>query len=228
MCRVRYGKLRLLLWEKKRRGERTISDTVLIEKVLEGNDHAFRLLVEKYRNDVFRTVFAVLRDQKEAEDAAQEVFMKIYTSLSQYENQGFKTWLTRIAVNHAIDVKRKQARRREDVVDSLEQQVPGTPKNSVEKEVIAQDQRRLVQKKLNEVPENYREVIYGFYIAEKSYQQMADEQNVQVKTIETKLYRARNWIKKNWKEDDFSWSITVAKNGSNTWRMNWMNTNEKN
>ena len=172
--------------------------------MLEGNDHAFRLLVEKYRNDVFRTVFAVLRDQKEAEDAAQEVFMKIYTSLSQYENQGFKTWLTRIAVNHAIDVKRKQARRREDVVDSLEQQVPGTPKNSVEKEVIAQDQRRLVQKKLNEVPENYREVIYGFYIAEKSYQQMADEQNVQVKTIETKLYRARNWIKKNWKEDDFS------------------------
>jgi RNA polymerase sigma factor (sigma-70 family) len=172
--------------------------------VLEGNDHAFRLLVEKYRNDVFRTVFAVLREQKEAEDAAQEVFMKIYTSLSQYENQGFKTWLTRIAVNHAIDVKRKQARRREDVVDSLEQQVPGTPKNSVEKEVIAQDQRRLVQTKLNEVPENYREVIYGFYIAEKSYQQMAEEQNVQVKTIETKLYRARNWIKKNWKEDDFS------------------------
>jgi RNA polymerase sigma factor (sigma-70 family) len=68
--------------------------------VLEGNDHAFRLLVEKYRNDVFRTIFAVLRDQKEAEDAAQEVFMKIYTSLPQYQNQGFKTWMTRIAVKH--------------------------------------------------------------------------------------------------------------------------------
>jgi RNA polymerase sigma factor (sigma-70 family) len=172
--------------------------------VLEGNDHAFRLLVEKYRNDVFRTVFAVLRDQKEAEDAAQEVFMKVYTSLSRYENQGFKTWITRIAVNHAIDVKRKQASRREDVVDALDQQALGSPKDSVEKEVIAEDQRRLVQKKLNEVPENYREVIYGFYIAEKSYQQMAKEQNVQVKTIETKLYRAKNWMKKNWKEDDFS------------------------
>lgn len=172
--------------------------------MLEGNDHAFRLLVEKYRNDVFRTVFAVLRDQKEAEDAAQEVFMKVYTSLSLYENQGFKTWITRIAVNHAIDVKRKQARRREDVVDALDQQALGSPKDSVEKVVIAEDQRRLVQKKLNEVPENYREVIYGFYIAEKSYQQMAKEQNVQVKTIETKLYRARSWMKKNWKEDDFS------------------------
>ncbi len=175
--------------------------------MLEGNDHAFRLLVEKYRNDVFRTVFAVLRDQKEAEDAAQEVFMKIYTSLSQYENQGFKTWVTRIAVNHAIDVKRKQVRRRVDVVDTLEQQEGlglATPRDSVEKEIIDQDRRRLVRKKLNEIPENYRAVIYGFYIAEKSYQQMAEEQNVQVKTIETKLYRARTWMKKNWKEDDFS------------------------
>jgi RNA polymerase sigma factor (sigma-70 family) len=172
--------------------------------VREGNEHAFRLLVEKYRNDVFRTVFAVLRDQKEAEDAAQEVFMKIYTSLSQYENQGFKTWMTRIAVNHAIDVKRKQARRREEVVDALEQQALGTPRDSVETEIIENDQRKLVRKRLDELPENYREVIYGFYIAEKSYQQMAEEQKVQVKTIETKLYRARSWMKKNWKEDDFS------------------------
>jgi RNA polymerase sigma factor (sigma-70 family) len=172
--------------------------------VLEGNDHAFHLLVEKYRNDVFRTIFAVLRDQKEAEDAAQEVFMKIYTSLPQYQNQGFKTWMTRIAVNHAIDIKRKQVRRREEVAEELELQLVGTPKDSVEKEIMEIDRRRLVREKLDELPKNYRDVIYGFYIAEKSYQQMAEEQNVQVKTIETKLYRARHWMKKNWKEDDFS------------------------
>lgn len=172
--------------------------------MLGGNDHAFRLLVEKYRNDVFRTIFALLRDQKEAEDAAQKVFMKIYTSLPNYENQGFKTWITRIAVNHAIDVKRKQARRNEDVVVDLPQQAIGTARDSVEKEIIETDRRRIVRKKLDELPENYRDVIFGFYIAEKSYQQMAKEQNVQVKTIETKLYRARHWMRKNWKEDDFS------------------------
>ena len=189
---------------KKGKGERTINEAVLIEKVLDGNDHAFRLLVEKYRNDVFRTIFAVLRDQKEAEDAAQEVFMKIYLSLPQYQNQGFKTWITRIAVNHAIDIKRKQVRRREEVAEELELPLAGTAKDSVEKEIIETDRRRLVRKKLDELPDNYRDVIYGFYIAEKSYQQMAEEQNVQVKTIETKLYRARHWMKKNWKEDDFS------------------------
>jgi RNA polymerase sigma factor (sigma-70 family) len=62
----------------------------------------------------------------------------------------------------------------------------------------------LVREKLECIPENYREVIYGFYIAEKSYQQLAQEQNVQVKTIETKLYRARQWMKTHWKEGDFS------------------------
>ncbi|WP_342429311.1 sigma-70 family RNA polymerase sigma factor [Neobacillus sp. FSL H8-0543] len=177
---------------------------MLIKKVLDGSDHAFRLLVEKYRNDVFRTIYAVLRDQKDAEDAAQEVFMKIYTSLPHYENQGFKTWMTRIAVNHAIDMKRKQARLKEEVSETLEQLALGTPLDGVEKDLIEIERRRLVRKRLNEVPENYRDVIYGFYIAEKSYLQMAEEQKVQVKTIETKLYRARHWMKKNWKEDDFS------------------------
>jgi len=190
--------------EAVRKGERVISDQDLIQKIKSGNDHAFRLLVEKYRTDLFRTIYAVLRDQKEAEDATQEVFIKIYTSLPQYEDQGFKTWITRIAVNHAIDMKRKRDRRQEDILDLVEYDTIGSEKESVETEVIINERSELVRKKLHELPVNYRNVIYDFYIAEKSYQQMAEEQNVQVKTIEMKLYRARNWMKKHWKEDDFS------------------------
>lgn len=161
--------------------------------------------MEKFQHDLFRVIYAVLRDQKEAEDATQEVFLKIYYSLPKYEHKGLKTWMTRIAVNHAIDMQRKRKRRREEMVDDF-----GTSEEllivkgpSLESEVITEEQRQLVHKKLQELPDNYREVICGFYIEEKSYQQMAAEQNVQVKTIETKLYRARQWIKKHWKEDDF-------------------------
>ncbi|MDE3840830.1 RNA polymerase subunit sigma [Bacillus methanolicus] len=184
-----------------RKEGREISDEVLIQKIKEGSDHAFSLLVEKYRTDVFRTIFAILRDQREAEDAAQEVFLKIYHSLPNYENQGLKTWIMRIAANHAIDVKRKMDRRREEIIDAIDQMTPG---ESVELKIIKKEQRNLVRQRLHELPENYRDVIYGFYIDEKSYQQMAEEQQVHVKTIETKLYRARNWMKKHWKEDDFS------------------------
>ncbi|WP_433956910.1 RNA polymerase sigma factor [Cytobacillus horneckiae] len=190
--------------EAGRKGEREISDQVLIQKVLSGNDHAFRLLVEKYRNDLFKTIFAVLRDQKEAEDAAQEVFLKIYTSLPQYENQGFKTWMTRIAVNHAIDMKRKRERRREEMMEVVDYDSAAPQNNSIEVKVIRNETRELVRQRLHEMPDNYRNVIYDFYIKEKSYQQMAEEQNLQVKTIETKLYRARQWMRKHWKEDDFS------------------------
>ncbi|UII56369.1 sigma-70 family RNA polymerase sigma factor [Cytobacillus spongiae] len=171
---------------------------------MEGSDHAFRVLVEKYRNDLFRVIYAVLRDQKEAEDATQEAFMKIYTSLPQYENQGLKTWMTRIAVNHAIDVKRKRERRREEVSDRITAFELPAEQETVESAIIKKEQHDLIKKRMNELPTNYRDVIYGFYIEEKSYQQMAEEQQVQVKTVETKLYRARHWMKQHWKEDDFS------------------------
>ncbi|MCE4049956.1 MULTISPECIES: RNA polymerase sigma factor [Bacillaceae] len=184
-----------------RRGERIIADQELIELVKLGDDDAFRQLVEKYRQDVFRTIYSILKDQKEAEDAAQEVFLKIYYSLPKYENQGFKTWITRIAVNHSIDVKRKQQRRKEDITEQIE--LDTGKKDNVVAEVLIRQQRKLLREKLNDIPDNYRDVIYGYYIAEKSYQQLAEEQNVQVKTIETKLYRARIWLKKHWKEEDF-------------------------
>ncbi|MGE8205313.1 sigma-70 family RNA polymerase sigma factor [Heyndrickxia sp. NPDC080065] len=175
---------------------------MLIEKVKNGNDHAFRILVEKYRMHIFHTVFAILRNQQDAEDAAQEVFLKIYASLPQYENQGFKTWITRIAVNHAIDMKRKKVRRREDqTVEFQPEEFRG--KNNTEELVLLKEKKSILSKRLVELPDNYREVVEGFYIKEKTYQQMAEEQKVQVKTIETKLYRARLWMKKHWKEDDF-------------------------
>lgn len=179
-----------------------MDDQILIQKILNGNDHAFRLLVEKYRSDLFRIIYAVLRDQKDAEDATQEAFIKIYHSLPQYQNQGFKTWITRIAVNHAIDLKRKRDRRQEEVTLSAEYEHPSS--QNLEVQVIEKEQQRFVRERLHELPDNYRDVIYGYYIAEKSYQQMADEQQVQIKTIETRLYRARQWMRKHWKEDDFS------------------------
>ncbi|RLQ93761.1 RNA polymerase sigma factor [Falsibacillus albus] len=179
-------------------------DQSLIEQVLKGNDHAFRIIIERYRQDLFRSIYAILRNQKDSEDALQEVFIKIYTSLPRYENQGFKTWITRIAVNHAIDMKRKQQRRRENLNEDIEQTISDDLQlESLEANILKKEKVLLLRRKLDDLPDNYRDVIYGFYIEEKTYQQLASEQHQQVKTIETKLYRARQWMKKHWKEDDF-------------------------
>lgn len=181
-----------------------MNEQLLIQKIIEGNDHAFRILVEKYNSELFRVIYAILRNQKDAEDAVQEVFIKVYHSLPNYKDQGFQSWIKRIAVNHAIDMKRKQKRRQEEVMESPELSTEIGSREGIEWEVIRREKVKLVQKRLNELPKNYRDVIYDFYILEKSYKQIAEERKEQVKTIETKIYRARQWMKKHWKEDDFS------------------------
>ena len=62
----------------------------------------------------------IVRNEKDAEDVTQEVFVKIYYALPKYKKQGFKTWITRIAMNHSIDLTRKQQRKQESVVDLQE------------------------------------------------------------------------------------------------------------
>ncbi|MCJ7840979.1 sigma-70 family RNA polymerase sigma factor [Lederbergia sp. NSJ-179] len=179
-------------------------DEVLIEKIKNGNDHAFRVLVEKYRNRIFHTVYGVLRNEKDAEDATQEVFLKIYTSLPRYEKQGFKSWITRIAVNHAIDIKRKKVRRKEDQQVEFEEADHAPQSQNIELLVIQNERKQYLRERLQELPDNYREVVEDFYIREKTYQEMAEKANVKTKTIEVRLYRARQWMKKHWKEDEFS------------------------
>ncbi|MGW6299489.1 sigma-70 family RNA polymerase sigma factor [Peribacillus butanolivorans] len=176
----------------------------LVEKVRGGNDHAFRILIETYKETIFRTVYSVLRNQKDAEDATQEVFIKIYTSLPQYKNQGFKTWITRIAVNHAIDLKRKRERQKEESHEVQPSEAHLGLSDDVEAVFFRNEKRKQVLRKLNDLPEGYRDVVYGYYIQEKTFQQIAEEQQIQVKSVEVKLYRARNWMRKHWKEEDFS------------------------
>jgi RNA polymerase sigma factor (sigma-70 family) len=65
------------------------------------------------------------------------------------------------------------------------------------------EQGAMIAHYLSELPPNYRQVITAYYMEGKSYQQIAMEQDVELKTIESRLYRARIWMKKHWKEEDF-------------------------
>lgn len=180
-----------------------IGDEKLIEKAVKGNDQAFRLLIEKYRNYLFKVVYSVVRNEKDAEDVTQEAFIKIYYALPKYQNQGFKTWMTRIAMNTAIDLKRKHARQKESVVEHETLSVLSESEENVVVPLLRKEQQEVVRSRINELPDNYRGVIKDYYITEKNYKQIAQEQQVAVKTVEVKLHRARKWMKKHWKEDDF-------------------------
>ncbi|MBU7317521.1 sigma-70 family RNA polymerase sigma factor [Paenibacillus sp. SM 69] len=173
--------------------------------MISGDADAFRELVDKYGNYLFQAVYGVLRSTKDAEDVTQEALLKIYASLPQYRYQGFKTWLTRIAVNKAIDFKRSQDRKKEELTDDWEGRTPPEPtqSNPVETQVIRRERSTYVRERLDRLPENYRDVVVAFYIEEKSYQQIAEEQQVAIKTVESKLYRAKQYMRKVWKEEEW-------------------------
>jgi RNA polymerase sigma factor (sigma-70 family) len=188
----------------ERRGRTISEETDWIKRIVAGDHEAFRLLMDKYNVYLFHVVYSVLRSTKDAEDVTQEVLLKIYASLPHYQHKGLKTWMTRIAVNKAIDCKRALERKREQLTDQMEELITEAASPTlVEDEVMHAQLQQRVKDYLHEMPDNYRQVVVAFYIEDKSYQEIAAEQGIALKTVESKLYRAKQWIRKHWKEEEW-------------------------
>lgn len=186
--------------DRERKGERIIHEDRLIDKVREGNQQALRILIERYKDHVFKVIYSVVRDEKEAEDITQETFIKMIDALPSYQSQGFKTWLGRIAFHKAIDAKRKKQRQKE--VIGYEEET-NQMSYSAEQEWFHQEKKTYVTRSVDLLPDTYQGVVKAYYIQGKSYQTIAMEFDIEEKTVEMRLYRARKWMKKNWKEGEF-------------------------
>ncbi|MHA7967531.1 RNA polymerase sigma factor [Paenibacillus sp. CAU 1782] len=182
----------------------------------DGGPEHYRPFVKAYGTYIYRTVYAVLQSPHDAEDVTQEVLLQIYRSLPSYRMDGWKAWITRIAVNKAIDYKRSRARKPEHLVESqtlLEQQVAGagaaegmldaSPSPAAEDIALRHEERQVLLEHVNALPPKYREVVSAFYLDNKSYEQIATETGLERKSVESRLYRARDWMKKHWRKEDF-------------------------
>lgn len=164
----------------------------------------FRRFIEQYGTYIYRIAYSVLQHDKNAEDVAQEVFAQIYISLPGYRNEGLKTWISRIAVHKSIDFKRKIARQREQLIDSPGELNEGTvPSDDVEHPVLVMERRKQIRERIRMLPPNYREIVEAYYFEEKTYLQIAEEKGMAVKSVESRLYRAKQWMRGKWKEEDF-------------------------
>jgi RNA polymerase sigma factor (sigma-70 family) len=188
------------------KGEANIDDETLVQQIRSGQDEYYRILIDRHRSYVNRIVYAVVKHAKDAEEVTQDVWVKIYFALPQYQSQGFKTWISRIAVNQAIDFQRKRYKHQEQLFGEEPPMLLSAvnPLNNPNELLLLRKERKeLVQENLAHIPDNYREIIIAFYIEEKSYQQIAVEQGIVIKSVESKLYRAKKWLKAHWKEEDF-------------------------
>jgi len=106
----------------------SLADARLVRRVLAGDEPAFDELVRRHRESVLSVTRGVLDDWAEAEDAAQTAFIKAYGSLASFRmGSSFKTWITRIAINHCRDVLRKKKQRRFFSLDSMLETLKSLP-----------------------------------------------------------------------------------------------------
>lgn len=188
------------------RGGREIRDEALIAQIRDGDREAYSELVAQYRDELYRLIWSVLRDKADAEDMLQEAFVRIYLSLGNYRGEGFKTWAARIAVNLAIDCKRSNARKAEllqrEAVANVGTSAVQLHALPAETEVLKRDRRRRVRALVGAMPEGYRSIVRSFFLEDRPQKEIAEQEQLQIKSVESKLYRARQWMRKHWKEED--------------------------
>lgn len=179
------------------------SEEIIINNALQGNQEAFRSIVDNYKKYVFAIIFNILKEPQETENVAQETFLQIYRSLSTYDKGSFKSWIGKIAVNKAIDWKRKNSKEGlnnkllyfEDIKDLI-----ASEEGLIEERIVKEEEAQRVKELCNKLPPIYGAVIHKYFVKSMSYKQIADEEGVTVRTIETRLYRAKKLIKDIWRE----------------------------
>ena len=174
-----------------------IDELKLIEKVKQGNEKAFEVLINNYKNYIYTLCYGVIKNHQDALDLSQEVFIKVYFSISAYRDQGFKAWISKIAINLSIDHVRKLKKiSSEEYVESSKMIY-----DDVEENVLNSINSEKIQTIYNSLPKKYSEILKKYYFENKSYSCISVEENISVKTVETRLYRAKKILKEKWGDD---------------------------
>jgi RNA polymerase sigma-70 factor (ECF subfamily) len=165
-----------------------------IRRQLEAGQHseAFGLLLERFKEKVFRLAFSMLRNETHAEDAAQDVFVKIWKGLPSYHGgASLSTWIYTITRNTCLT---ELTRRGRHPTVSLEEPDMATVADCIPSLQSADPDRGMdmdVDTLLARLPEKYRQVITLFYLEQKSYEEVALMLGIPLGTVKTLLFRAK-------------------------------------
>ncbi|MGE6719111.1 RNA polymerase sigma factor SigW [Peribacillus frigoritolerans] len=174
-----------------------------INQVLKGDHNAFGEIVEIYKDKVFQICFRMLGNRQEAEDMAQEAFVRAYVNIRSFNiTMKFSTWLYRIATNLCIDRLRKK---KPDYY--LDAEVAGTEGLNMysqiasdmakpEEEVESLELQETIQVEIMKLPEKYRSVIVLKYIEELSLKEISEILDLPVGTVKTRIHRGREALRK--------------------------------
>lgn len=189
------------------RAEQDPQEVAWIQSAQRGDREAFGQLVERYQQRVFAQVFRLVRRREDVEDLAQEVFVKAFRAIRSYNfRSSFRTWLSRVAVNHCYDFLRRERAApatfsaatsdREDaqpgaLVETLEAQG-----QDPERQAVLRD---LVGKLLKRAPADDRVVLVLKEIEGLSVEEIGEILNLRPGTVKVRLFRARKRMLEDWR-----------------------------
>lgn len=158
-------------------------------------------LIKEYQNLIFSICLRHVGDYFVAEDLTQETFISAYTHLDTFDGENEKAYLARIASNKCIDYLRSAGRR---MIATPEEEMPKESSerdeliNSVmNKEILAN-----IQEVVDNLPPPYREVARLYFVEDRSAKEIAFELSTPLKTVQTRIYRARDLVKAKIRKED--------------------------
>lgn len=174
-----------------------------IKQVLKGDQNAFADIVSLYQHKLYQVCYRMLGNKQEAEDIAQEAFVRAYTNLHTFDQKRkFSTWLYRIGTNLCIDRIRKK---KPDYY--LDAEVAGTEGLNLYSQIASDDQlpeetiekmelQDRIQYEIGRLPDKYRTVVVLKYIEELSLQEISDILDMPLGTVKTRIHRGREALRK--------------------------------
>lgn len=175
------------------------TDQELIAAVLGGSDGAFATILERYQDRILRLLGRYCRDAVECEDLSQEVFLKVFHKLHTFQHESqFFTWLYRIAVNTATDHLSRASHRRLRLVEddaSLDAEPRDRDAESPVAPLLAAELASVTRAIVAALPEKYRTILILREYEDLSYTEIAEVLQIQLGTVESRLFRARQRFK---------------------------------
>ncbi|HEX7578682.1 MAG TPA: sigma-70 family RNA polymerase sigma factor [Thermoanaerobaculia bacterium] len=179
-----------------------LPDDVLVAGILDGQEELFPVLVARYETRLFRFIRRYTGDSEDARDVTQEVFLKVYSALDDFDPRyKFSTWLFRIGGNAAIDhIRRRKARPALlDLPPNEDGEVPQVDLPDTRPDPLEDLSRARLRQELDaaidRLPDDYRELISLRHYGELPYEEIAELKEMPLGTVKNKLFRARQALR---------------------------------
>ena len=169
-----------------------ISDQHYIDKILQGETNSFAVLVDRYKDMIFTLALKMVKNREEAEEVAQDTFIKIYNSLNKFKGDSkFSTWIYKIAYNTCLDRLKKN--KKEDLnisIDEFSAHLIKTMDNALSA-LEDKERKQTIQNCLNLLPSDENFLLTLFYFEDQSLEEIGKIMNINANNVKVKLFRSR-------------------------------------